>query len=106
MHLRTLPHLARNEKGGVELMNHETFEELMSLKLDNELDDSDERRLSEHLENCADCAQTWTFVQKADNIMRASALEPLPVPSNFYMKVVSQVAVPARQPVAVPLTPV
>jgi Putative zinc-finger len=74
---------------------HETFEELMSLKLDGVLDTSEERHLSEHLENCAGCAQMWSFYQKADSMLRVSALAPLSVPANFQTKVMVQIAVPA-----------
>jgi hypothetical protein len=74
------------------MMTHETFEELMSLKLDGGLDTSDERHLSEHLQNCAGCAQVWSFYQKADSMLRASAIEPVPVPANFHAKIMGQIA--------------
>ncbi len=79
-------------------MMHETFDELMSLKLDGLIDDYDERRLTEHVGECNHCAQMWALFQQAHSILQASALEPLPVPSTLHSKVMVQVAAPALQP--------
>lgn len=76
---------------------HETYEELMSLKLDGALDTNDERHLNEHLENCAGCAQLWTLYVKADSMLRVSALDSLPVPASFHAKVMAQIAIPASE---------
>ncbi|HST04058.1 MAG TPA: anti-sigma factor [Chloroflexia bacterium] len=72
---------------------HDTYEELMSLKLDGGLGTSEERHLSEHLENCAGCAQLWSFYQKADSMLRTSAQAPVPVPATFQAKVMAQIAI-------------
>jgi hypothetical protein len=81
-------------------MTHETFDELMSLKLDGLIDDFDDRRLNEHLGECDSCAQMWNLFQQADSLLRTSALEPLPVPSTLHSKVMAQVAAPAYRPQA------
>ncbi|MEP6774008.1 MAG: zf-HC2 domain-containing protein [Chloroflexota bacterium] len=76
---------------------HETYEELMSLRLDGALDTKNERHLNEHLKNCASCTQLWTLYVKADTMLRESALDSLPVPARFHAKVMAQIAIPAAE---------
>lgn len=76
---------------------HDTYEELMSLRLDGALDTKDERHLNEHLKNCAGCAQLWALYVKADTMLRESALDALPVPASFHAKVMAQIAIPASE---------
>lgn len=42
--------------------DHVYFEELLSLKLDGELTDEQERELEEHLESCPDCRETYELL--------------------------------------------
>ena len=75
------------------------YDELMSLKLDGLIKSDDERRLDEHLQSCTDCSILWTAMKRADSILTASALQPVPVPSDFHVKVMVRIA---ASPVAVP----
>lgn len=79
-------------------MIHDTFDELMSLKLDGLIDDSGERRLNEHIATCEACAAMWSLFQQADSFMWASAQEPVQVPATLHARVMVQIAAPAFQP--------
>jgi len=81
------------------------YDELMSLRLDGLIKTDDERRLDDHLQNCADCSLLWTAMKRADSILTASALKPLPVPSELHSKVLVRIAVstPAAAPELDPL---
>lgn len=91
-------------------MIHSEFEELMSLRLDSMISDSDEHRLNVHLSECSGCAQAWASLYNADDLLRASALDPLPVPSTLLERVMAQIAAPvyipqtaaAREPLGIP----
>ena len=76
---------------------HDSYEELMSLRLDGALDTKDERHLNEHLKNCAGCAQLWSLYVKADTMLKESALDALPVPAGFHRKVMAQIAIPTAE---------
>jgi hypothetical protein len=76
------------------------IDELMSLKLDGLIDEHDEHRLDEHLNTCDDCGLLWAAMKQADSILWTSALQPLPVPSNFQVKVMAQIAVAVSVPAA------
>ncbi|MEO8287255.1 MAG: zf-HC2 domain-containing protein [Chloroflexota bacterium] len=78
------------------------YDELMSLKLDALLDSQEETRLDEHLKSCADCGPLWAAMQQMNEILCASALEPLPVPSDFHAKVMVRIAVSAPAAVLAP----
>jgi len=69
------------------------IDELMSLKLDSLIDAEGDRLLEEHLSTCTDCSVLWVAMKQADGVLWASALNPLPVPSDFQMKVMTRIAV-------------
>jgi Putative zinc-finger len=69
------------------------IDELMSLKLDGLIDEQGDLRLDKHLNTCAECNLLWAAMKHADDFLRVSASEPLPVPSGFQMKVMAQIAV-------------
>lgn len=77
------------------------YEELMSLRLDGLSDTDDDQRLDHHIQDCADCSLLWAAMSKVNDILVASALEPLPVPATLYSRVMTQIAVsaPATAPV-------
>jgi anti-sigma factor RsiW len=86
------------------------YPDLMSLKLDGTLDPHDEQRLDEHVASCDDCRLLWAAMQQADEILCASALEPLPAPATLHATVMMRIAAPARAaqeapPVFVPVAP-
>jgi hypothetical protein len=78
------------------------YDELMHLKLDGLINTEDDRRLDEHLRSCTDCGLLWTAMKRADTILTASALQPLPVPSDFNVKVMLRIAVSAPASIPVP----
>src|SRR6266566_5007011 len=75
------------------------FTDLMSLRLDDLIDAENDGLLDEHLRSCYDCRLLWTAMKRANDILWASALEPLPVPSGFYSKVMVQISASAPAPV-------
>lgn len=72
------------------------YADLMSLRLDGLLDNDDERRLDEHVDSCEGCRLLWAAMKQADNILSASALEPLPAPATIHATVMTRIAAPAR----------
>jgi anti-sigma factor RsiW len=70
--------------------------DLMSLRLDGLLDNDDERRLDEHVASCDGCRLLWAAMKQADDILSASALEPLPAPATLHVTVMTRIAAPAR----------
>ena len=62
---------------------HDTYEELMSLRLDDALDTQGERHLNEHLKNCAGCAQLWALYMKADTMLRGVGAGRFACPGQF-----------------------
>jgi hypothetical protein len=72
------------------------YADLMSLRLDGALTPPDERVLDEHVANCDGCRLLWAAMKQADEILSASALEPLPVPSTLHATVMVRIAAPAR----------
>jgi hypothetical protein len=83
------------KKGGAHMQCSGDYDELMSLKLDGLIQTDDDNKLHEHIQSCADCGLLWAAMQQANSIMVASALEPLPVPSDFHAKVMMRIAVSA-----------
>jgi hypothetical protein len=75
------------------------IDELMSLKLDGLIDAENDRVLDEHLQGCDDCQLLWTAMKRANDMLWASVLEPLPVPSTFHLQVMVQIAASAPAPV-------
>jgi hypothetical protein len=71
------------------------YDELMSLKLDGLIQPQDDVKLNEHIRSCTDCALLWAAMQQATSLLVASALQPLPVPSDFHAKVMMRVEVSA-----------
>ncbi len=70
-------------------MNHEDFTILMSLKLDNALNELDEERLNQHLETCETCQEQWASMQSLDKLFTAPAM--LPAPNHFAQDVMWQI---------------
>jgi hypothetical protein len=83
------------------------YAEMMSLHLDGQLDDEAESRLLTHVVACGKCAPFWDALMEADTLFLASALEPVPVPQRFSLKVMARIAVtPAtRQQLEIAGTP-
>ncbi|HET6260742.1 MAG TPA: anti-sigma factor [Chloroflexia bacterium] len=69
-----------------------TYDELMSLKLDNLLDPADERGLQAHLAGCEDCSLTWQAMSQADALLCSTATAPVPVPANFHASVMLKIS--------------
>ena len=78
------------------------YDELMSLKLDGLLAESEARRLDEHISVCEECAGLWAMMKEADALLWASALEPAPVPANLHARVMERIAA-ATPVVATPM---
>ena len=87
------------------------YSDLMSLKLDGALDPPDERRLGEHVATCAACRLLWVAMHQVDEMLSASALEPLPAPVTIHATVMMRIAAPAQAvlqeapPVFLPVAP-
>jgi hypothetical protein len=69
-----------------------TYDELMSLKLDNLLDTAEERTLQAHLAECEDCSLTWQAMSEADALLCATATAPVPVPAHFHAAVMLKIS--------------
>lgn len=68
------------------------YDNLMSLKLDGLLDAEKERAFEGHVVGCPHCAPLWGALLDADEILRGWVAEAVPVPANFQVKVMAQVA--------------
>jgi len=84
------------------------YDNLMSLKLDGLLDAEKDRAFEGHVIDCPHCAPLWEAMLDADDMLRGWVSEPLPVPANFHVKVMAQVAVSpvVRQELAPAFAPV
>lgn len=87
------------------------YADLMNLELEGALDPHDKRRLQEHVASCDGCRLLWTAMKQADDILSASALEPLPAPATLHATVMMRIAAPAHAalqvapPVFLPVAP-
>ena len=79
------------------------YDNMMSLKLDGLLDAAKERVFEGHVVGCPHCAPLWDALLDADEMLRGWIAEPRPVPVNFQVKVMAQVAVlPIARPQVAP----
>lgn len=63
--------------------------ELMSLKLDNRLDEVGQRELDTHISGCETCQNTWAYMRRINNVFeRAQQSQP---PSAFSMLVMQRI---------------
>jgi len=84
------------------------YDNLMSLKLDGLLDAEKERAFEGHVVGCPHCAPLWQAMLDADDMLREWVCEPIPVPANFHVKVMTRVVASAvvRPQLAPVFTPV
>lgn len=68
------------------------YAEMMSLHLDGQLDNEDERRLLDHVADCGACSPFWDAMREADSLFLASASQPVLVPVEFHVKVLAHIA--------------
>ena len=83
----TLP--MSQQQNNTEKYNCGDIEQLAQQYLDNQLDDSEQKRFEEHLEYCLPCDKKIQFEVKLKEIVRSKGKEP--VPSNFFNSKIKEI---------------
>ena len=82
-------------------MNCEQMLELLSARLDGELNQAEEQAVQAHLEQCPECRALWEQLSALQ--FSLEDLEILPAPEEFAQGVMARVRQESRRPKVVPL---
>lgn len=82
-------------------MNCEQMLELLSARLDGELNQTEEQAVQAHLEQCPECRALWEQISALQ--FSLDDLETIPAPEDFAQGVMARVRQESRRPKVVPL---